>query len=76
MKRCDWCGEECSSLLPVENRDTSVPVMYVWVCSECVEAVRGEYWCELCSPIGFRVCGKRPATLESRRVVDLVESFS
>lgn len=77
MKTCEWCGLICQALLPLENNDVSLPGVFVWVCANCVEEMQSEYYCDaLCSPIGFRIYPKRPATTEFRRLVDLMESLS
>lgn len=74
MKQCEWCGQDCQALSPIENCDPSPVGLFVWVCDGCREAMQGEYWCEtLCSPIGFRSFPKCPVTLEVRQLAELVE---
>lgn len=74
MKQCEWCGQACQALLPLENRNELLPGLFVWVCAGCVEEMQNEYYCDaLCSPIGFRIYPKRAATVEFRQLVDLVE---
>lgn len=75
MKTCEWCSQDCLTLLPLENRDALFSGMFAWVCASCVEEMQGEYYCDaLCSPIGFRVYPARPATVEFRHLVELVEA--
>ena len=74
MKRCEWCGQDKRALSPLENRDASLPGVFVWVCAGCVEEMQREYYCDaLCAPIGFRVYRKYPATVEFRHLMELVE---
>lgn len=75
-KRCEWCGQDCRALSPVENRDASLSGLFVWICDGCRDAMQGEYrWEALCSPIGFRIYPKYSATLEVHRLTQLVEAF-
>jgi len=48
MKRCcDWCQEELVTLVPVVNRDVTLPVERVFVCSSCKEVEQFEHADEL-----------------------------
>ena len=55
MKRCEWCLEECVSLIPVVNRNPQVSAEYELICSVCVEVERFEHIDELLwSPVTFQ----------------------
>lgn len=47
MQRCDWCQEECVSLIPVVNRNPHVSAEHEFVCSVCSEVERFEHADEL-----------------------------
>ncbi len=52
--RCEWCQEESSTLVPIVNRDITVPGEHVLVCPACLDVERFEHADELLwSPVNF-----------------------
>lgn len=51
---CDWCQTESTALVPVANRDVTLPLEHVFVCSSCKEVEQFEHADELLwSPVNF-----------------------
>jgi hypothetical protein len=51
---CDWCQVESATLVPVVNRDATIPFEFVFVCPSCKEVEQFEHADELLwSPVNF-----------------------
>lgn len=75
MQRCEWCGQMCRGLSPIQNRDPSLPGWFVWICAGCREAVQGEYWYrDFGAPMGLKISSKRPAARGRYPLGEAVES--